>query len=131
VVEDQDGVRELTAGFLRANGYSVLEAGDGLEALEVAKRFGGTIHAVLTDIVMPRMGGVELVKRLIAHQPGTKIILMSGYSEQLGNQKDEAIAPFLILQKPFSMNSLAAALRETLAGKILTGNDETRVRQSS
>jgi signal transduction histidine kinase/CheY-like chemotaxis protein len=131
VVEDQDGVRELTAGFLRANGYSVLEAGDGMEALEVAKRFGGTIHAVLTDIVMPRMGGVELAKRLIAQQPETKIILMSGYSDQLGDQKDEAIAPFLILQKPFSMNSLAAAMRETLAGKTLTGNDETRIKQNS
>jgi signal transduction histidine kinase/ActR/RegA family two-component response regulator len=131
VVEDQDGVRELTAGFLRANGYSVLEAVDGLDALEVAKRFGRTIHAVLTDIVMPRMGGVELAKRLIAHQPGTKIILMSGYSDQLGNEKDEAIASFLILQKPFSMNSLAAALRETLEGRILTGNGDTRVKQSS
>jgi DNA-binding NtrC family response regulator len=77
------------------------------------------------------MGGVELAKRLIAHQPGTKIILMSGYSDQLGNQKDEAIAPFLILQKPFSMNSLAAALREVLTGKTLTGNGGTRVKQSS
>ena len=131
VVEDQEGVRELAAEFLRASGYFVLEAVDGVEALEVAQRFGNRIHVLLTDIVMPRMGGVELAKRFVLRQPDAKVILMSGYSEQLGDQKEEAIAKFSILQKPFSMSSLGEAVRQVLAGETLTEIGEPGVKQVS
>ena len=131
VVEDQDGVRELAAEFLRSNGYSVLEAVDGVEALEVAKRFGRTIHVVLSDIMMPRMGGTELAKKFTALHPDAKVILMSGYSEQLGGQADYSNGQFLVLQKPFSMTSLTIAVRQVLAGKISSEVEGTILKQSS
>lgn len=130
VVEDEQGVRELAAEFLRAGGYSVLEAADGIEALEIAQRFARTIHVVLSDMVMPRMGGAELAKRVKALRPGAKILLMSGYSERLSDQKDEAIAQVPMLQKPFSMNTLAEAVRGVLAGTPMTEGKETSIRQS-
>ena len=131
VVEDQDGVRELAAEFLRTNGYSVLEAVDGVEALEVARRFGRTIHVVLTDIRMPRMGGTELAKKFKALQPDAKFILMSGYSEQLGDQNEKPGERFFVLPKPFSMNSLTSAVRQVLAGQSFKKAEETELKQSS
>ena len=131
VVEDQDGVRELAAEFLRSNGYSVLEAVDGVEALEVAKRFGRTIHVLLSDIMMPRMGGTELAMKFTALHPDAKVILMSGYSEQLGGQTDNSKGQFFVLQKPFSMTSLTIAIRQVLAGKISSEVEGTILKQSS
>jgi signal transduction histidine kinase/CheY-like chemotaxis protein len=109
VVEDEKEVRELACEFLSAAGYSVLTAQDGWEAMDTAKRLGRSIHVVLTDMVMPNMGGIELGDRLKALLPQVGIIYMTGYIEQ-----GEANAAFLkdafFLQKPFS--------RETLIGKI-------------
>jgi signal transduction histidine kinase/ActR/RegA family two-component response regulator len=115
VVEDEDGVRELAAEFLRRNGYSVLEARDGMEALEISGRFAGTIHVILTDMIMPRMSGTELLKSMKAARPTAKAILMSGYSEQFKTQADGSPNQFSVLQKPFSMSSLVAAVRTVLA----------------
>jgi len=131
VVEDQDGVRELACEFLRSHGYSVLEAFDGVDALEVARRFAKTIHLVLSDIMMPRMGGTELAKKFLAVRPETKFILMSGYSEQLGEQNDKPGGQFFVLKKPFSMNSLTAAVRQVLAGKNFNEAQETVLKQRS
>ena len=114
VVEDEEGVRELAAEFLRTNGYSVLEARDGVEALEISGRFAGTIHVILTDMVMPRMSGIELLKKIKATRSTAKAILMSGYSEQFKTQQDGSPDEFAVLQKPFSMNSLIAAVRAVL-----------------
>ena len=72
VVEDEAGVRELAGEFLKAHGYAVLEATDGIAALEIAARHEGTIHLVLTDMIMPRMSGAELVKRLKEIRPDMK-----------------------------------------------------------
>jgi two-component system, cell cycle sensor histidine kinase and response regulator CckA len=109
VVEDEREVRELACEFLSAAGYSVLTAQDGWEALDTAKRLGRSIHVVLTDLVMPNMGGIELGDRLKSLLPQVAIIYMTGYLEQ-----GEANAAFLkdafFLQKPFS--------RETLIEKI-------------
>jgi len=120
VVEDEEGVRELAAEFLRRNGYSVLEARDGIEALEISSRFTGTIHVILTDIVMPRMSGTELLKKMKTTRPSAKAILMSGYSEQFKTQKNSSADPFSVLQKPFSMNSLVEAVRVVLAADPAT-----------
>jgi two-component system cell cycle sensor histidine kinase/response regulator CckA len=111
VAEDEEGVRELACRFLRSSGYSVLEAKDGLEALDVAARHTGTIHLVLSDIVMPRMGGNALATRLKGLRPHVKVILMSGYSEYVNPRHEET---FTTLQKPFSLHSLVEAVRAAL-----------------
>jgi two-component system, cell cycle sensor histidine kinase and response regulator CckA len=131
VVEDEEGVRELAAEFLRTSGYSVLEAGDGVEAMEVANRFAGSIQVILTDIVMPRMNGKELVKRMKALRPAAKVIFMSGYSEYFKSPRDESLSQLPLLQKPFSMNSLVAAVKEVLAASPQTEGNELNVPQDA
>ena len=116
VVEDENEVRELTCEFLKVSGYSVLEAHNGLEALELLARHSGTIHLVLSDVIMPKMGGAELVARLKALRPGAKILLMSGYSEYSSIPKDPVFSQALVLQKPFSRPTLVAKIREALSG---------------
>jgi len=118
VVEDEAGVRELAGEFLKAHGYTVLEAKDGIEALEIAARHEGPIHVILTDMIMPRMNGTEVVRRLKAIRPDIRAAYMTGYaeyatsgSETSSNQQDS------ILQKPFSSTSLADMIRTVLAGK--------------
>jgi signal transduction histidine kinase/ActR/RegA family two-component response regulator len=105
IVEDEREVRELACEFLSVAGYSVLTAQDGWEALDTAKRLGRSIHVVLTDLVMPNMGGIELGDRLKSLLPQVAIIYMTGYLEQ-----GEANAAFLkdafFLQKPFSRDTL-------------------------
>ncbi len=119
VVEDEDGVRHLACRFLRAGGYTVLEAKDGVEALAVAARHTGTIHLTLSDVVMPRMGGAVLLERLKAIRPGTKGVLMSGYSEYSGSPPSGGMEA-LMIEKPFSQNSLLEKVREALAGDVAT-----------
>ena len=130
VVEDESGVRELAGQFLKAHGYTVLEAKDGIEALEIAARHEGTIHVILTDIIMPRMSGTELVKRLQVVRPDVKAAFMTGYaeyatsgSETSSNQRD------WVLQKPFSSSSLADMIRSVLAGKAGENTSDTKERR--
>jgi signal transduction histidine kinase/ActR/RegA family two-component response regulator len=117
VVEDESDVRDLTCEFLKVSGYSVLGASNGLEALELLARYSGTIHLVLTDVIMPRMGGTELSERLRIVRPSTKVLLMSGYSEYTGGVKDPALAHIPIIQKPFSRPALVRKIREVLSGQ--------------
>jgi signal transduction histidine kinase/ActR/RegA family two-component response regulator len=127
VVEDESGVRELTREFLKISGYSILEAKDGVEALEVASSSAGPIHLVLTDIVMPRMSGSELAARLKAARPDVKILFMTGYSEYTGDSQDRRFTEIPVLQKPFSISSLVAKIREVLAAKSVEQNSEANV----
>jgi signal transduction histidine kinase/ActR/RegA family two-component response regulator len=117
VVEDEAGVRELAGTFLKTSGYTVLEAKDGVEALEIAARHEGTIHLVLTDMIMPRMNGTELVKRLQATRPDLKAAYMTGYSEYATSGNDTHSNQNPMLQKPFSSTTLAEIVRDALAGK--------------
>ena len=117
VVEDEAGVRELTREFLKVSGYSVLEAKDGLEALEIATRHAGRIHLMLTDMVMPRMSGTELAKRIKESRPDVKVLFMTGYSEYAGDGANQPSPEIPILQKPFSIGSLVGKVRELLAAK--------------
>jgi two-component system cell cycle sensor histidine kinase/response regulator CckA len=119
VVEDETGVRELTREFLKVSGYSVLEAKDGPEALEIACGHSGTIHLMLTDMVMPRMSGSELAKRMKEARPDTKVLFMTGYSEYAGDGASQPSPEIPILQKPFSIASLVGKVREALAAKTL------------
>ena len=111
-------MRELAGQFLKAQGYTVLEAKDGIEALEIAARHEGTIHVILTDMIMPRMSGTELVKRLKAIRPDMKAAYMTGYAEYAtsGNETPSN-QQSSILQKPFSSTSLAEMIRAALTGQ--------------
>jgi len=113
VVEDEREVRELACEFLKDAGYSVLTAGDGLEAVEVAERLGKSIHVVLTDIVMPKMRGPALARRLKTLLPHVKIVYMTGYLAQNGESDDYLLDAFF-LQKPFSRESLVNQVAEAL-----------------
>jgi DNA-binding NtrC family response regulator len=116
VVEDDDRVRRLTARMLRDEGYDVIEAGTGQEAL---KRLAGAseVHVVLTDIAMPGgMHGVELAERIVADSPGCQVVLMSGYASlfpKLGTYGTR----FPLLIKPFSADQLYRQIREVLRGQ--------------
>ena len=117
VVEDEAGVRELACEFLKLSGYTVLEAPNGAEALVVAKRHTGPIHVLVSDMIMPKMGGIELVEKMKTVRPLAKVVLMSGYSEySAGNPTHSQSQPVLV-QKPFTQGSLVAAIREALERK--------------
>ena len=114
LVEDEEAVRDIAAGVLRRAGYRVLEAADGIEALELDAMFGAGIDLVLTDVVMPRLGGPELVRRLSANAPGRKVLFTSGYSASPVSETLEAGQSFL--QKPYLPSTLVAAVRALLEG---------------
>src|SRR5262249_13356509 len=113
VVEDEAGVRAITCEFLKSGGYSVLEAGNGAEALEVISRHKGKIHLVLSDMVMPNMGGTALVERLKTVLPEVPVLLVSGYSEY-SKASEEPGSKLTILQKPVSRTVLIQNVREAL-----------------
>jgi signal transduction histidine kinase/CheY-like chemotaxis protein len=113
VVEDEREVRELACEFLKAAGYGVLTAEDGLEALEIAQRLGSSISVVLTDIVMPKMRGTSLAQALKTLLPNPKIVYMTGYLEQ-SVPGAEFLPGSFFLQKPFSRESIVAKINESL-----------------
>ena len=117
VVEDEPDVRELACRFLRVKGYIVLEAKDGAEALEIAERHKTTIHAVITDMIMPRLGGADLIRGLKKFRPGIVVIFMTGYSEYLKGDLCDVFPGSLILQKPFSPASLVGIVKEAMASQ--------------
>jgi PAS domain S-box-containing protein len=114
LVEDEPAVRNVTIRVLMNQGYFVLAASNGEEALALAEKSGGAIDLVLTDVIMPDLGGPELVARLLEKWPRMKAAYMSGYAE--GDKvhvgiKDQEIS---FLQKPFSSDSLVLMVREVL-----------------
>jgi CheY-like chemotaxis protein len=113
VVEDEREVRELACEFLKAAGYGVLTSENGVEALEIAQRFGKSINVVLTDIVMPKMRGPALAKRLKTLLPHVKIVYMTGYLEQSA-PGDDFLQDAFFLQKPFSRETIVGQVGESL-----------------
>ncbi len=115
LVEDEPSVRELTARTLRAQGYTVLEAANGDEALRVAySQNGHEIHLLLTDLVMPQMGGKELAERLATLRPKIKVLFVSGYIDNTIINQDMPESGIAFLQKPFSPVALAHKVRQVL-----------------
>ena len=114
VVEDEEGVRDLACRFLKGVGYTVLEARDGVEALEIAGRHTGVIHLALSDMVMPRMGGAVLMERLKAVRPDTKLMLMTGYSDYVSSPGAAASDPIPVMEKPFSKHALVEKIQQIL-----------------
>jgi PAS domain S-box-containing protein len=113
LVEDEDAVRLLAARVLTAQGYAVLEARNGQEALELLDR-EGPIDLLLTDVVMPEMSGPELVDHISRSRPDVGVVYMSGYAEGDKQQFSVRNSPHPFLQKPFSPESLALRVREAL-----------------
>lgn len=123
LVEDEDSIRELTSETLGRNGYTVLVAKDGLEALQIAERYQGTIDLLVTDVVMPKMGGRELADRLTDLRPQIKPLFMSGYAEHRGAAHAVLDRHAPCLQKPFSINTLLHKMREVLEAMASISGD--------
>jgi hypothetical protein len=117
LVEDEESVRQLVKETLQARGYRVMEAENGRAGLEVAESYGGTIDMVITDVVMPGMSGRELAKKLVAARPNTKVLYLSGYTEDSVVQQDVLGSGTSFLQKPFTLQTLAKKVREILREK--------------
>lgn len=117
LVEDDPAVRALSRQVLTRYGYSVLEAPAPSQALIVAERHSGPIDLVLTDVVMPEMGGPELVSRLAPLRPGIGILYMSGYTEDAIVTQGVIDASAGFIQKPFSPDALARKIRAVLAAR--------------
>jgi PAS domain S-box-containing protein len=114
LVEDEPALRRLASRMLEGQGYRVLEAADGGEALDLAAASSERIDALVTDVVMPRMGGVELARRLRAEHPALGLVFMSGYPEDRGRGAEGLPENAVLLEKPFRSDALLAKLREAL-----------------
>ena len=115
VVEDEPHVRRLAVLGLRAHGYAVHEAGDGAEAIELARRVGPSIDVIVSDIMMPGMSGPEVLEQLAVIAPRARGLLMSGHAESTV-LSPEAAARHAFLPKPFTPERLARKVREVLDG---------------
>jgi len=114
VVEDEELVRRMIRKALERSGYRVLEAREGSEALAAARRHEGDLDLVLTDVVMPRMGGVALAERLREAWPRIRVLFMSGYANPTGWTGTGLPAEARFLEKPFGPRRVAEKVRETL-----------------
>ena len=115
LAEDEDPVRRLLCRVLSQAGYRVLEARDGIDAVDVANEHQGPIHALVTDVVMPRLGGVGLTRRLREDRPGLPVLYVSGHPlERTGDEGTRRVVRGSFLQKPCSPDDLLAKVRETL-----------------
>jgi signal transduction histidine kinase len=123
LVEDEKDLRALTRTILESSGYTVLEASHGLEALRVAHGHSGRIDLLLTDVVMPHLGGRRLAERLQPVRPDLKALYMSGYTDDAVIRHGILAAETAFIQKPFSPQRLLTKVREVL--------DETAARSST
>ncbi|OFV99811.1 MAG: hypothetical protein A3F68_05025, partial [Acidobacteria bacterium RIFCSPLOWO2_12_FULL_54_10] len=114
VVEDEGMLRELACEFLQSGGYTVLDAANGAEAMEVSKRHQGPIHLLMTDAVMPGMSGRELAQLLQGHRPDIKVLYVSGYTDDIVLRNGLLEPNRAFLQKPFMRDALAKKVREVL-----------------
>ena len=114
IADDEEPVRRVASRLLARNGYNVREAADGAEALRMLAASPGEINLLVSDIIMPEMGGLELARRVGTEFPGLPILLISGYSDS--QELGQSIPPDLdLLQKPFSGTELTAAVARCLA----------------
>ncbi len=114
LVEDEADVRELTREILEMAGYTVLEAARGAEALRLCREFARPIDLLLTDVVMPQMSGPELARQIAVLRPGTKIVYMSGYTDDALGHHGVLDPDIILLPKPFTPESLMQRLRRAL-----------------
>jgi two-component system cell cycle sensor histidine kinase/response regulator CckA len=119
LVEDEDMLRGLIRELLEIKGYTVIEASQGVEALEMMRSADRPIDLVLTDVVMPQMSGSELVESLKEDFPGVKVIFMSGYTgaNNAAVHKNLGMPGVAFLQKPFRLNALIGMVESLLGGE--------------
>ncbi len=116
VVEDQEPVRRITARMLKDLGYSVLEAADGAAAIQLCRDYPHAINLLLTDVVMPEMGGKELAEQLTLLRQDLRVLYMTGFSEKAVTHLEAEESDVQIIQKPFSSETLARQVRQILDG---------------
>jgi len=114
LVEDEDAVRDIVRRLLSSDGYKVLEARHGREGLRVCEQYVDTIHLLITDVVMPEMGGRELAEQIALLRPAMKFLYMSGYTDDALVRQGVRSEGAAFLQKPFSLDMLARKVREVL-----------------
>ena len=117
VVEDEDLVRDLTVRILKSLGYHVLEAAHGKEGLALFEKATGPIHLVLTDVVMPQMGGPEMAERIQQLRPSIKVLYTSGFTESAVLERGVALGKVTLIQKPYTREILALKIRQALDEK--------------
>jgi two-component system cell cycle sensor histidine kinase/response regulator CckA len=118
LAEDEAAVRQSTREFLSLSGYIVLEAKNGSDALAIAREYKGTIHLMITDVVMPQMGGAKLAGELASERPDMKVLFVSGYAETTVQRHGAIDVTTRFLQKPFSLRTLAHKIREVLDADV-------------
>jgi two-component system cell cycle sensor histidine kinase/response regulator CckA len=116
VAEDEQIIRVLIRKVLEQAGYTVLLAGGGAEALQVAERHARPIHLLVTDVVMPGMSGRELARRVVERWPATKVLYMSGYADDAVERHGVLDPGTAFMQKPFTPSALARRVRDVLGG---------------
>jgi CheY-like chemotaxis protein len=117
LVEDDEGVRGLALRCLKKQGYQVLTATDGKDALQVVKSHPGPLDLVLTDVVMPKLGGPEMVRQLKADSPDLKVLYMSGYTDDAVVRHGLIEAEVAFIQKPYTPQELSQKVRQILDAK--------------
>lgn len=128
LVEDETAVRTALTQFLRRQGYHVLIAANGEEALSVAEEYDGEIDLLLSDVVMPRMNGIELAHRLTAERKTLRVLLISGYTDKEYFSDELLSHPLAFLQKPFSTKTLERRLRQILGSSAQEKSAPARYR---
>jgi signal transduction histidine kinase/ActR/RegA family two-component response regulator len=118
IAEDEAELRALMRRALERQGYHVLQAGDGAEALDVAANHDGPIHLVVTDVVMPRLSGKELAVRLLERRPGIRVLFISGYSDEAIERHGVLTPDSVYLEKPVSPEALSRTVRELLDAQL-------------
>jgi CheY-like chemotaxis protein len=118
IAEDEAPVRALAERLLRRQGYTVLSAKDGDEALRAAQRHAGPVHLLLSDVVMPGLTGPELAEKLAAQRPQMRVLYISGYAEDAVLRRGKLGAGIAFLPKPFTRARLLRKVRETLDAPV-------------
>jgi len=114
VAEDEEWVRTLVRKCLEKQGYMVLEAENGMHALHIHARYKGQIHLLLTDVVMPKMNGLELAEQLAEERPEIRVLFMSGYTDHAALRHGRLQPGGSFIQKPFTVRDLALRVRDEL-----------------
>ena len=117
VVEDEEALRLVTQRIFTRNGYHVITAANGPEAIDVALGHPGEIHLLVTDVVMPHMLGMEVAEKMRAVKPGIEVLFMSGYARPVLASQGRLDPNVALVEKPFSEATLLA-----VAGQVLNGN---------